>query len=391
VHRLLQLCESPDASAEQVAAVLREDQALVARILRVANSTYYGVSGRITEISRAVVMLGSVKIRDLVVAICARHALVESPPAPEHELMWRHSVAAATASALVAEHAGNRAHEQAFIAGLLHDIGRLAMLAFEPARFRQLLRELGGPLGPLTLERRHFGLDHAEVGYRVMRHWGLPDALCRVTLEHHDHHLFGRNPCMDLRAVVILGDVCAHLMGLDGGVPTEMERRAEAAMARLEMSEGTLQQALDQFDRRVGEMMAHIMSAEAAIDEPVRGTALWVCGDGGAGGRLEQLVLRHRGFEVRAIGPAQAECWPGSADLVVVALGHEEQAQAEQLSLRLAARGMGAVVMLADPRDGGQRCRHDRLAGTLLIPRGFTIQDLRWVEAQVRGAVRKAG
>jgi putative nucleotidyltransferase with HDIG domain len=189
VARINEAVNDPARSAADIGRIIGQDPALTARLLRVANSAAYGLSKQIETISRAVAVIGTKRIRDLALATSAMNAFEGIP----NELVsmdnfWRHSILCAVAAKLLAERAGMQDAESLFVAGLLHDIGQLVIFHKLPGEAKQaLLLSVEGPneLALHDAEQRVIGVDHAQVGGALLRHWRFPEKLIECVEFHH--------------------------------------------------------------------------------------------------------------------------------------------------------------------------------------------------------------
>lgn len=221
VVRVMQLSGNPKAGVADVARVLVSDQALAARVLKLANSAFYGANRRIATVSDAVVILGMRTTRNLVMASGCQE-LLESEVAgyglPRGALL-RHSLACASAAQALARRTKYRGTEEAFVAGLLHDIGKVVMnLYLRPQFIQVLLRAASGELSYAAAERAVFSFDHAEAGACLLERWNLPPALVSAVRSHHaplDAPTDSPLPCL----VHVADAICLTLgvgLGLDG-------------------------------------------------------------------------------------------------------------------------------------------------------------------------------
>ena len=217
VVRVMQLSGNPKAGIADVAKALVSDQALAARVLKLANSAFYGASRRIATVSDAVVILGLRTTRNLVMASGCQE-LLESEVAgyglPRGALL-RHSLACASAAQALAKRTKYRGVEEAFVAGLLHDLGKVVMNLYLRDQFIQvLLQAASGEMTYADAERAVFSFDHAEAGAHLLERWNLPAALVSAVRYHHaptDSPL----PCL----VHVADAVCLTLgvgLGFDG-------------------------------------------------------------------------------------------------------------------------------------------------------------------------------
>lgn len=189
--RLTALVTRPDVDLREVAQVVSYDQALTARLLRVANSAASASRNPIATVRDAVVRLGSGVVLTFAIGTSAKKAMQRA--LPEYGLgegaLWRHAVAAA----LAAEHIKALSKKggippEAFTAALLHDIGRLVLARFLDADVREILAHGNGGarLPSIALEREVLGVDHAELGSLVAENWKLPDTIAHAIRHHHD-------------------------------------------------------------------------------------------------------------------------------------------------------------------------------------------------------------
>jgi HD-like signal output (HDOD) protein len=188
--RINEMIESQESTAAEIATVLSQDPGLTARLLRIANSPFYGLSKEVDSVSRAITIIGTQRLRDLVLATCAVEAFEGIP----NELVtmddfWAHSLYCALISKQLAEQAGMQESDSLFIAGLLHDIGQLIMFRELPSESLQvLLRELDQVSQPdqATSEQEILGFDHARLGGAVIAHWQLPPVFVEPISLHHE-------------------------------------------------------------------------------------------------------------------------------------------------------------------------------------------------------------
>lgn len=187
----IQVMKEADASsgtAQSVAQYLSYDQSLTARVLRLANSAYYGLSRKVKDPQEAVVVLGMRCVRSLAV-IAATYPFLSRPlqgygVSPEQ--MWRHSFAVGVGAQLIAATQRTAAPEAAFTAGLLHNIGKVALsvwLENKVVGMKEIAER--AQVGFDQLERQLLGHDHAEIGGYLAESWNLPTAIVEPIRFHH--------------------------------------------------------------------------------------------------------------------------------------------------------------------------------------------------------------
>jgi HD-like signal output (HDOD) protein len=192
VIELLQSMDNDDADTRELASKLARDQALTAKVLRVANSSFYGLQGKVDSIGDAIVVLGLHGVRTLATAaaitdVFAPKGSGEQANAQTYDMrrFWRHSIAVGLCAKAIARR--RRMNDgNAFAAGLMHDIGRLALASCFPAHMAAVVNAQGEQ-GDCWLfaERRVLGLDHAEIGQWLTEHWCFPSLLSRAIGTHH--------------------------------------------------------------------------------------------------------------------------------------------------------------------------------------------------------------
>jgi len=184
------LVNDPESSADDIGQAMSADPALTARLLQLANSAFYGFSTEIDSIVKAVTVIGMSRIRDIVLGMSAKPALADlANELYSLEDFWHHSLNCAIAAKTIATEVGWRNADSVFVIGLLHDIGRLAVLYALPDLSRQTIWEyLEGPDKALLVEveQQILGFDHAEAGHALASHWGFPESLIAAIAHHHD-------------------------------------------------------------------------------------------------------------------------------------------------------------------------------------------------------------
>jgi HD-like signal output (HDOD) protein len=381
-QQILAATSAPRIAPEEIARVLSRDPAIAAQILRIANSPYYGVSREITQISRAVVLLGARAVRSFVVAICARRALATPDPTPEQNLVWQHALAAGTAGELIARDVGYRPTEEAFVAGLLHDVGHLAMVCFDPERVRAILADALDENGRLQREADAFGLDHAAAGNRILSAWNFPAPLCTAARRHHEPPAQLEGEVGRLCAIVVLADGLAHLLGLGFDVPVGGLRQMDAVAAQLGLSRSGQLRVLATLERRLAETREVLACISAPLAEaPASATprrALWIDAEGGDAPDTGRFLLERAGFQVDRVAAADAPAGDGY-DLVLLDCGAHEPVAVAAAARDLRAGGRD-VVVLYDAPDGTPPRGQDAALGVCYIPRLFTAVDLDWAQ-----------
>ena len=186
--RVLQVAEDENFSAYDLAAIIATDTAMTAKLLRLANSAYYGFPRRIATVRDAVVLIGFRAVRAAALAAAVVDLFPERGSARfDADLFWAHCVACGSVAEAIAKEASLARPDEAFTAGILHDIGRIVLAQYQAALFDESLNqaiERGAP--PEMVEPEIFGYDHAQVGAGLTRRWNLPVEICAAIAGHHD-------------------------------------------------------------------------------------------------------------------------------------------------------------------------------------------------------------
>jgi HD-like signal output (HDOD) protein len=215
--RVNELVNNPATTAAQLGEVISQDPALTAQLLQIANSTAFGHSSQVSTVSRAVTVIGTRAIRDLVLASSTVHAFEGIPnELVSMENFWRHSLYCGLAARFLAEQRRLKNTETLFIAGMLHDIGQLVIFRKLPQESKQaLLLSIEGDedFALHHAEQRILGFDHAQVGGALLRQWSFPPLLVECTEFHHDPLLAKQFPIE--AALVHIANSIAQLAEVD--------------------------------------------------------------------------------------------------------------------------------------------------------------------------------
>jgi putative nucleotidyltransferase with HDIG domain len=253
--QIVKVVDDPDTSAYEVAAIIAEDPAMSAKVLRITNSAFYGLSGTVTSVKQAVVIIGLNGVKSLVVSTSVIDMFKGDRVGREfQDLFWRHSLVTAFGSRMLMRvlRPGDFGHgELAFSTGLLHDIGKMIMYLKSPDAGRQILAEVRPELEGAA-ERESFGCTHAEVGEKITQKWNLPPELSTAIAHHHaplqvddPHHLTDVLHVADALAYHVLANGAREIIApaIDPSVFERSGLKLEAAGEYLEMLKSEYLQA----------------------------------------------------------------------------------------------------------------------------------------------------
>ena len=183
--KILQLADAENVSGKELIAVIEHDQSLTGKMLRLANSAFFGQSRRVATIPRAIVLLGFSTVRNLALGVKVWDTLGAGVTRNRLDELWVHAVAVGVAAKALTARLRAGDPDEAFTAGVLHDVGRLILAM----RFREeYWRIVGGAGEAEAIERKEatsLGIDHTEVGGWVLEAWSLPPTIVEAVRSHH--------------------------------------------------------------------------------------------------------------------------------------------------------------------------------------------------------------
>ena len=188
VTRLINLVGDPATSARDISQLISTDQALTVKILKVANSAFFGFPRKIATVQLAIVVLGfeTVKNLGLSVAVLKRFHAGKAHPLFDRQQFWEHSIGCGVAARMLARKRNRKLEGEAFVAGVLHDIGKLILIEYFPDEFGESLELARDELLTISeAEIKIIGVTHAEIGGWLAEKWNLPESLVQAITHHH--------------------------------------------------------------------------------------------------------------------------------------------------------------------------------------------------------------
>ncbi len=260
VPELMRLLNKPDLDSSKIVTLISYDPALTANILRISNSAYFAASMPICDLQEAVTRLGFQQVYQLVAAATGSRLLGSAQPGYglEQGELWKHSIAAAVASQIIARKLGDN-ESLAFTTGLLHDIGKTILSNSLNAAYAKIVKETevyGNSL--LEVETKLFGVNHAEVGGQLLQHWKFPPNMVSAVWFHHAPK--GAAAHQRLAACVYLGNMISCFMGHGYGHAAFAMRGRIEVLATLELA----MDSIPQFMMETFEQM-HLIEALFAL------------------------------------------------------------------------------------------------------------------------------
>jgi HD-like signal output (HDOD) protein len=240
IMKAREIMNNERSSFKELARVLKTDQAIAAKVLRMANSTYYGKTGKVSSIQHASVVLGLQTLGDLITIAGASEILGNQLNGYRLEsgALWEHSLGVAQGARSIAKKRSQELAEDAFAAGLIHDMGKLVLDPYIRDRaklFDAFLHD--GRQGFLQAEKEILGFDHAEIASELCKQWGIPQHLT-IAIQHH--HRPSRSNGDELAYIIHIADAAAIMSGLGTGIDGMLYKMEDGAMDFLGLQEGDL-------------------------------------------------------------------------------------------------------------------------------------------------------
>ncbi|GAM09781.1 putative protein [Geobacter sp. OR-1] len=251
--RLDEAINNPRSSITDIGKIISEDQGLTARILKLANSPLFGYFSRIETISHAVTIIGIQQVRDLALALSVMDVFAGIPKELINmEQFWRHSIVTGLTARLIATSQRESNLERFFVAGILHDVGRLIMFIKVPELCKEMLEECRGQ-GRLLyhVERERLLFDHAEVGGRLLRKWKIPPSVAEPVEFHHRPNRAEQYPRE--ASLLHLADIIAHALQIGSSGGLFVPQLDEKVWAGLNLSPFLFASLIKQIDKTVTE------------------------------------------------------------------------------------------------------------------------------------------
>lgn len=214
--QVLSLLDNPDVSIEEIADLMLSDQVMTARVMKLINSPVYRPAQEVTSLKRALVYLGLRHVRELALTTSVINAFDGDSGALELNAFWEHSFGVGMVSKIIAEKAGYKDLEKAYIAGIIHDLGEVFLSNFLREPFAEVLEYVEKhPVKLVDAEAEILGTTHCEIGLCMARKWNFPEAYCEVIACHHSPVEATADPL--LCAIVNLSDLFCTVRELNYG------------------------------------------------------------------------------------------------------------------------------------------------------------------------------
>lgn len=215
IGSLMTLTSDLKSNIADISRILMSDQSLVAKVLKLSNSPYYGRAREVQTLPEAIVVLGFATVRSLVVTAAAHQMFSSDDENSPRSKLWRHALSSAIAARLLTQRAKQPDKEEAYIAALLHDIGKLVMLEKLPEWYNKMIEEIEKENSSFReVESRIFHFDHCDVASLLLAKWSFPAELVRAITKHHESPSFGKGDAIPLAHIVNLASYISKTLDL---------------------------------------------------------------------------------------------------------------------------------------------------------------------------------
>ena len=215
--KLLSITSDEETTVREIAELISHDMSLSAKVLRVVNSSFYSLSSKVGNIQQAVTILGIQAVRSLVLSFSLLNLTRTPCKGFNHQTFWERSLASAVSARLIMEHLDASQREEAFVAGLLQNIGEMILAIEFPEDCERIRSMIDQGCEEMLAEQRVLGVDHAVLGQAIARKWGFPSSLVTPIAYHHkpQSYLSGNEVADRLNKVVHVSYLMAGIFYSD--------------------------------------------------------------------------------------------------------------------------------------------------------------------------------
>ena len=259
VLKITELVNDPQSSAKDIARIITDDQVLTARLLKLVNSSFYGFPQRISTVNTAIVLLGFDAIRSLLLTTSVFDLFFgrNKKNRQDQEKFWDHSLGCAVGAKVIGSHLRHDKIEELFVAGLLHDIGKIVEMIYLPDQFAKVVNTINQQnILMLTAEESVLGYSHAEIGKFLADKWNLPIKLVQVIAHHHQPASAGS--FITEASIVHLADILSRALNMGYGGDPKIPPLDKTAWARLKIKVDSLEIIMETMQNEYNDVSSFI-------------------------------------------------------------------------------------------------------------------------------------
>lgn len=254
LQKITSLLQNPQTSAEEIGRAITNDQSLASKVLKLVNSAFYGFPGRISTITHAVVILGFSTIKNIVLTASIFESFKKGKDTGTNlfdmEKFWMHSIACGAASLSIARQTGYKEKEECFIAGLLHDVGKILLCQYMPEEFNKVI--VGVKENDklfIDIEKEELNATHQEIGGLLVEKWNLPKNLQSAVKYHHNPMKSQEH--FEMTSIVHVADILIRALDMGNGGDNKMPMMTNDAWEALKLEEFDIQNLLGVINEEV--------------------------------------------------------------------------------------------------------------------------------------------
>jgi putative nucleotidyltransferase with HDIG domain len=242
---MVEMMDNEKSSPKELSDLIAKDQSILAAILKLVNSAFYGFPRKITSVHQAIVILGFNTVKSMALgASIFKSKTGKSKTSFDRNALWIHSVGVGTAAKIMAKKVGYKDSDEAFVAGLMHDVGKVVFDAFFQDDFTQVVEKVEYEnILMLEAERAVMGIDHAEAGQILLFKWQLPLPVVNAVGYHHDLEK-APQAYTELASIVHLADIVCRKLKIGSGGDSRIPKPDRGAMKALKLTTAMLEEII---------------------------------------------------------------------------------------------------------------------------------------------------
>ena len=247
--RIIEVVQDPKSTAHDLHEIVRNDPALSARVLRVVNSAFYGLPGQIGSIDRAIMLLGLNAVKNIAIAASLSKMFKSAAVCDEFsgKELWTHSVAVGTMNKLITNSIGLALPDESFLAGLIHDLGLVAIMQCNGNDIRQIVEKKKAGVSYIMAEEDVIGANHQEIGATLAERWHFPRSFKYVAGYHHNPLELSKENRL-LATVTHISDIVCAQRELGVKITVDQEEVGDELLAEIKLDREKLNEISEQIE-----------------------------------------------------------------------------------------------------------------------------------------------